>query len=144
MPDYILSLNGELQHHGVKGMKWGKRKKSIVADKPKGRTPGWKHKSERQKRYEDDRGINPNRPNGTSRKSPIATVISKRTGGELTKRGKAAIDVLINGDKDWMGRSTSSDNVITEARNRGKAAIERLLYSQEQIDNKKFFGRYDF
>lgn len=63
---------------------------------------------------------------------------------EMGKRGKAALDVLKNGDSDWMGNHSYSDNVFTEAKNRGKAAIERLMYSEEQIDNKKFFGRYDF
>lgn len=63
---------------------------------------------------------------------------------EVAKRGKAAIDVLMNGDSDWMGRHNYSNDVGTEIKNRGKAAVERLLYSQEQIDNKKFFGRYDF
>lgn len=103
----------ELYHHGVKGMKWGRRKQNIATDK-------------------------------TSRKQKaLKRIKSSRTGSELVNRGKSAIDVLVNGDKDWMGRSISSDNAFTEARNRGKAAIERLLYSEEQIHNKKFFGKYN-
>ena len=27
MSDYVITPNGELYHHGVKGMKWGVRKK---------------------------------------------------------------------------------------------------------------------
>lgn len=77
-------------------------------------------------------------------KKTIDESIRKVSKTEIAKRGKSAFDVLMNGDKDWMGNSTYSDDVGTELRNRGKAAIERLMYSQEQIDNKKFFGRYDF
>ena len=151
--EYILISNGELYHYGVPGMKWGVKRPAtnIAGSSPKARTVGRvmderQKKSERQKQYEDDRGINPHRPNGTSSKSrkSVLDTLNKKTGGELAKRGKSALDVLLNGDTDWMGRSTSSDNVATEAKNRGKAAIERLMYSEDQIDNKKFFGRYNF
>ena len=50
----------------------------------------------------------------------------------------------MNGDSDWMGNKTYSNDSATEMKNRGKAAAERLLYSKDQIENKKFFGRYDF
>lgn len=76
-------------------------------------------------------------------KKEIAKMSESEVAGELTKRGKSAVDVLMNGDKDWMGHPLSSDNVTVEIRNRGKAALERLMYSQEQIDNKKFFGSYN-
>lgn len=36
MPNYTI-VNGELYHVGVKGMKWGVRKKSFVGDAPKNR-----------------------------------------------------------------------------------------------------------
>ena len=62
---------------------------------------------------------------------------------ELLGRGKSAVDVLVNGDTDWMGRPVSSDSLPKEAKNRGKAALERLLYSKDQVDNKKFFGKYN-
>ena len=32
MSNYILASNGELYHYGVKGMKWGQRKKQIRQD----------------------------------------------------------------------------------------------------------------
>lgn len=70
--------------------------------------------------------------------------IKRNASGEMAKRGKAAMDVLKNGDSDWMGHPIRSDDTSTELKNRGKAALERLMYSEDQIDNKKFFGRYDF
>lgn len=77
------------------------------------------------------------------RAEKLRDTLVKKADSELVKRGKSAFDVLMNGDKDWMGNSIHSDNVQTELRNRGKAAVERLLYSEDQIENKKFFGRYD-
>ena len=76
--------------------------------------------------------------------SKVKEKIAKSGDTEVAKRGKSAIDVLLNGDSDWMGNKTYSDDTVTELKNRGKAALERLMYSQEQIDNKKFFGRPDF
>lgn len=151
-----MNHNNELYHHGVKGMRWGHRKKieysgeGIVS---------------RNKKKQPRGGINPNAGKDTLSTSGHATKIGndlskglgaarkaikkgidkakKHSNGEIAKRGKSALDVLMNGDTDWMGNSISSDNVATEARNRGKAALERLMYSQERIDNKKFFGEYD-
>lgn len=77
------------------------------------------------------------------RAEKLRDTLAKKADSEFVKRGKSAFDVLMNGDKDWMGNSIHSDNVQTELRNRGKAAVERLLYSEDQIENKKFFGRYD-
>ena len=115
----VNGLEFELQHHGVKGMKWGKRK---ARPEPIG------------DRFR--RGFN-------SVKDAAKKAARKAAGTELAKRGKSAIDVLMNGDKDWMGHSINSDDGITEAKNRGKAALERLMYSEEQIHNKKFFGEYN-
>lgn len=68
---------------------------------------------------------------------------NSKNGKELAKRGKSALDVLLNGDQDWMGRSLSSDNPIEEGKNRAKAALERIMYSDEQVNNKKFYGKYN-
>lgn len=146
---YIASSNDELYHYGIKGMRWGHRKKIEYAGEGI---------VSRQKKKQPRGGINPNagkptrgtsetaRKQGETLSKAVDSVrktIKSKTGGEMSKRGKAALDVLMNGDKDWMGNSISSNDVSTEARNRGKAALERLMYSQEQIDNKKFFGDYD-
>lgn len=149
MNDY---MSNELYHYGVPGMKWGHRKKieysgEGVASRQK--------KSKRQLELERSRGINP----GANKRTPSTSEAARKTGSdlsnaiqkakrsaagtELAKRGKSALDVLMNGDTDWMGNKIGSDDATTEARNRGKAALERLMYSQEQIDNKKFFGDYN-
>lgn len=70
--------------------------------------------------------------------------IAAKSNGELARRGKAAFDVLLNGDKDWMGDTIEHDDPSEEIRARGRAALERILYSSDQIDNKKFYGRYNF
>lgn len=119
--------NINLYHHGVKGMKWGHRK----AVQP---SVGARLRS----------GLNSAKDAAQKGVKKAKKEIKKHSNGEVAKRGKAALDVLMNGDTDWMGNHSYSDDAVTEAKNRGKAAIERLMYSQEQIDNKKFFGRYDF
>lgn len=82
--------------------------------------------------------------NSNDSKTKSNSALKNYTNSELTKRGKSAIDVLLNGDTDWMGHSISDANPAKEARNRVKAALERLMYNEEQIDNKKFFGSYGF
>lgn len=130
MESIIYTVDGkefELQHHGVKGMKWGKRKAKpgSIGDRFR-------------------RGVASAKDAANKGLNKAKKELRKAKGTELGKRGKAAIDVLMNGDTDWMGNHSYSDNMFSEAKNRGKAALERLMYSQEQIDNKKFFGRYDF
>ena len=182
MPDNYIIHNGELYHYGVKGMKWGVRKKSLIdPNEPKINKHAKylidpnKPKINKHAKYLIDPNkpkinkhakylIDPNRKTGTpshakggpnlksgpigyakrETKQQIKNTIGKKTSTELAKRGKSALDVLMNGDKDWMGEPISSSNSRTEARNRGKAAIERLLYSEDQIFNKKFFGDYNF
>lgn len=138
----------ELMHYGVKGMRWGHRKKyygvgtnGFAGEKPKlrgvtsGPISGDKHKL---------RGATSGPSNSKSKiEAAQKRIKNSKSGREILSRGKSAIDVLINGDKDWMGHSTVSDNSVTEVKNRGKAALERLLYSEEQIRNKKFFGEYN-
>lgn len=179
----------EIYHHGVKGMKWGVRKKKedryvsrfqahrnaskaakesresdikngvssistmqrhATLAKAKSRLADAEHnqnlRESRQAARKASREDFKEKIKSTASKGleKAKTEISKAGSTEIGKRGKAALDVLMNGDKDWMGEPIYSDNVTTEVRNRGKAAVERLLYSQEQIDNKKFFGRYNF
>lgn len=81
---------------------------------------------------------------GRAIKAKASEMTKSKTASELSSRGKSAIDVLMNGDTDWMGNKVSDESLTKEAKNRGKAALERMLYSQDQIDNKKFFGRYNF
>jgi hypothetical protein len=198
MESTIYTVNGkefELQHHGVKGMKWGKRKKYVTVRQgmknaqAAGREAWQKNttenggklvgkdknvavyknpvamrrgraaaqtarndaikesikndkaanKAERQRAKAEKKQSNKSAEGANAMK----TAVSKLLGSEMAKRGKAALDVLQNGDKDWMGNSITADDNVTEARNRGKAALERLLYSEKQIENKKFFGEYN-
>lgn len=121
-----MNNNNELRHYGVPGMKWGRRK----AVQP---SVGSRFRSK----------LDAAKSSAAKGLKKAKKEIKKRSNSELTNRGKSALDVLMNGDKDWMGNSISSPDIATEARNRGKAALERLMYSQEQIDNKKFFGDYN-
>ena len=146
-----MSYNEQaLAHHGIKGQKWGRRR---FQNADGSLTPAGRQ------RYDDsqDDGSFKSRVKkaageiGAAAKQTVGKVgaSAKKAAQnfestELAKRGKSAIDVLMNGDTDWMGNHSYSDDAVTEMRNRGKAAMERLMYSQEQIDNKKFFGRYDF
>lgn len=158
---YIITSDGELYHYGVKGMRWGHRKKidyagEGIVSRRKKKTPfgginpnagkPTLGTNERAAKTGDDlaKGIDTVRKTIKKGVGKVKKEIQKRSNGEIAKRGKSAIDVLMNGDKDWMGNPISSDNIATEARNRGKAALERLMYSEDRINNKKFFGDYDF
>lgn len=158
---YIITSDGELYHYGVKGMRWGHRKKidyageGIVSRKKK-QLPGYAKGGPAQKptlstsghaqKMGDDMASAVNSARKAIKKGMKNTkkTIEKHSNSEIAKRGKSALDVLMNGDKDWMGNPINSDDIATEARNRGKAALERLMYSEDRINNKKFFGDYDF
>jgi hypothetical protein len=83
-------LKEELIHYGVPGMKWGKRggkTSGIVADKKPSRPSYLPRKSESQKKYEDDNGVNPNRPNRTLNGAKKKTV-TKKTASVGRKKAK--------------------------------------------------------
>lgn len=132
-----------LKHYGVKGMKWGFRRRSqensIGVGARKTTTTTMQNTAEKLKKAGTAIGSAVNK--GVDK---AKTQAAKSGNTEIAKRGKAAIDVLMNGDTDWMGRRISDNDLSTELRNRGKAALERLMYSEKQIDNKKFFGDYNF
>jgi hypothetical protein len=143
----------ELYHYGVPGMKWGKRKKveyagEGIVSRQKPKLPGPVLGGPKKPKLPGPVLGGPKKlPSPEDRtndlKAKIKKEIKKRSNSEIANRGKSALDVLMNGDKDWMGNSISSNDMPTELRNRGKAALERLMYSQDQIDNKKFFGDYN-
>lgn len=166
--------NNELTHYGVKGMKWGVVRRSddtrgglyakpshngMLKDGPI--KPRVTVESQMNTAGKIGGAIGSGLRKGaqkiksTASKVANSEAVRKTTGAakakakdlknsELANRGKAAIDVIMNGDTDWMGKHSYSDSATTELKNRGKAALERLMYSEEQIHNKKFFGRYDF
>ena len=98
--------NNELYHYGVKGQKWGVRrsKLGITGSQPKARVFGRviderQKKSERQKRYEDDHGINPHRPNGTRNGKRISEMkLGKLDNYRVVKHGKVLVEKLLDPD----------------------------------------------
>ena len=86
----------EIYHYGIKGMKWGVRKSIIDPKKrPWGPVITERYeKSERQKQYEDDNGINPHRPNGTPSRGDIINKAMIEKGRNYLKK-KWGIDIPI-------------------------------------------------
>ena len=141
-----LVVNGELYHHGIKGQKWGVRRFQ--------NSDGTFNEAGKKRYFGDGAGENyhklSNKIKGAAKEASgkvkeAAKDAKKAFKGigdsEVGNRGKAALDVLLNGDTDWMGDRIDDGNA--SIRDRGKAALERLMYSEEQIENKKFFGEYD-
>lgn len=139
--------DGVLCHHGVKGMKWGRRKAVMTSGgigKRRARAASVSQPSASRPIQKQSPKKNLNASQTLAKiKSKGKEMAKSKTVKELTSRGKAAIDVLMNGDKDWMGNPVSNGSGMEEARSRGKAALERLMYSEEQINNKKFYGEYN-
>lgn len=101
--------NRELKHYGVPGMRWGVRRGSrtkLTGSIPriKGPVPVKDErpkKSERQKRYEDDHGINPHRPNGTRNGKRIKDMnLGALDKSPVVQYGKRLVDALL--DRDTM------------------------------------------
>ena len=99
-------MSNELYHYGVKGQKWGVRrsKVGVAGSQPRGRVFGrviderYK-KSERQKRYADDHGINPHRPNGTQNGKRISEMkLGKLDNYRAVKYGKVFVEKLLDPD----------------------------------------------
>lgn len=135
----------ELMHYGVKGMKKGVRQ---YQNADGSLTPlGREHYGVGERGSIGDRlrtTANSIKDKAKNTTSTVKNKLSEQGKSEVGKRGKAALDVLMNGDTDWMGNRVSASDPRKEARNRGRAALERLMYSEDQIDNKKFFGDYNF
>lgn len=113
-----MTYNDELYHYGILGMKWGRRKKNISADKPKGDRGNWGRdpKSKKEQQGIDDDGINPSRSYGTKSSklisagrtaagavlgsiigTTIGVSLTVLAGGAIVKRGlDAAQTILMN------------------------------------------------
>ena len=100
-----MTYNDELYHYGVLGMRWGKRKKSIAAEKPKGDRGNWGRdpKSEREQRSIDDNGINSNRSYGTKPKVRAdfknlkKQTVSKIKNSKSESKGKVIAGNILSG-----------------------------------------------
>lgn len=122
-----------LSHHGVKGQKWGDRNYQYEDGSltPEGRVHYGYGKGNKKSLKETVK----NKFNKAKKSAKEA--IQKHKDSEMSNRISSAMDVLKNGDTDWMGRPISDDDSVKELKNRGKAALERLLYNKDQIEDRK-------
>lgn len=91
MNDVVQKYNTELYHVGVKGMKWGVRKKGFTSNGSSKR-PGWQRKpSKWEQGYIDRNGINPG-----SSKAPMGAknLVENSRSASIKKGAKAAGKVL--------------------------------------------------
>ncbi len=136
--------NNELYHYGVPGMKWGIRrsdKGGFVPQKTKGEQPPYKlPKSERRKRWEDDNGINPHRPNGTKPQVGINKKPSTSKEERQNRRKesvKEAIAVGINAVAGLMSASLADDIFLGGA---GKKTLKAVGRATVTAYMKKYKG----
>lgn len=125
-----------ISHSGTKGMKWGQRRwqNEDGSLTPAGRVHyGYGQKKKNESLKEKIK----NKFNKTKK------IIEDHTDNEAKRRVSEAIKVVKEGDTDWFDNPIHSDNSIEEAKNRGKAALERLLYSEDQIKDRKLKQHWD-
>lgn len=119
MSDYII-VNGELYHHGIKGMKWGRRR---FQTKDGSLTPAGK------KRYVTARqaGIN-------ARKAEKASIAADKARGGVTyrqasKNAQAARKASIEADRAY-NKELRAEKKAKKAAEKTDAKIEKASYRQ--------------
>lgn len=110
-----------------------KNTKKLVEKQPKQR-PSWKYEtSERQKRWEDNHGINPNRPNGTTNSDIF---VSRKKTGRTVKKGAAKTAEILSkvgtaymtDQIFWGGNGTRI--AMSAVKHTGRAVISAYIYAR--------------
>ena len=117
-------------------MKWGHRKAkphtTSTSKKTKKTEPTTEHKKK----------------SSTKSKAKDAEQLSKfadsERGKELRKRGKAAVGVLLSGDNTVYIDSDRPDYKRADAYYRCRGAIERMIYTDEEINRQRWWGVYNW